>query len=458
MRRLQPPDRAAIEFDFLNWRNPGDLVKGYRFRGLSTIYRHAHATGLFAKRRLNLHFAMERIVERVNEVPVTATSVIRAARAISRINDSGEWVDPPSRVIVTHINRVEDCEAPSVADAEASPASRRRDRTKITAGSARSSLRAHRRGLPGRRLVEPGGSVPSGLIPDIAAREGSAVSRAPVIFDRELLDEPSDSTSVELPRIDGKPAPPEVILQLTPEFARCREERRRALEADRAARAAHSVAPGDRGPTTREQDVAPFSSTLPEAVFDQLAPAPMAPSPARETRAAIEGQSVASPSSLLPQAAREEPARSAERIESRATDRDSLVGRGFNRDINADSSSSSLLPQATRQGTASAVPTPTPQEQQSVVSSSSLLPQAAFPDSASPALPHPAAIENNFADVKQSVAMPSSSLPPAAPDKPATAKQSPRPAGPPLGSSGSANPPFPFTPEPLRRWMPRRRF
>src|SRR5690348_4676812 len=101
------PDRAAIEFDFLNWRNPGDLVKGYRFRGLSTIYRHAHATGLFAKRRLNLRFAMERIVERVNEVPVTATSVIRAARAIARINDSGEWVDPPSRVIVTHINAEE---------------------------------------------------------------------------------------------------------------------------------------------------------------------------------------------------------------------------------------------------------------------------------------------------------------------------------------------------------------
>jgi len=438
------PDRAAIEFDFLNWRNPGDLVKGYRFRGLSTIYRHAHATGLFAKRRLNLRFAMERIVERVNEVPVTATSVIRAARAIARINDSGEWIDPPSRVIVTHINRVEDCEAPSFGDAEASPAPRRRGTTKITAGSARSSLRAR-----------PAGQGP---VPDIAAREHSAVSRAPVIFDKDLLDEPSESASAELPRIDGKPAPPEVILQLTPEFAKCREERRRALEADRAARAAHSVAPGDRGPTTREQDVAPFSSTLPEAVFDQLAPAPMAPSPARETRAAIEGQSVASPSSLLPQAAREEPARSAERIESRATDRDSLVGRGFNRDINADSSSSSLLPQATRQGTASAVPTPTPQEQQSVVSSSSLLPQAAFPDSASPALPHPAAIENNFADVKQSVAMPSSSLPPAAPDKPATAKQSPRPAGPPLGSSGSANPPFPFTPEPLRRWMPRRRF
>ena len=291
------PDRAAIEFDFLNWRNPGDLVKGYRFRGLSTIYRHAHATGLFAKRRLNLRFAMERIVERVNEVPVTATSVIRAARAISRINDSGEWVDPPSRVIVTHIN------AEEVGD----PAPHRPRRSKRSRGQR-------------------------GVRPSVATRH----SPPSTVFDDVLLDEPSESASAELPRIDGKPAPPEVILQLTPEFARCREERRRALEADRAARAAWASGSGGFTPPASSQT-------------------------------------------------------------------------------------------------------------ENVPSSSSLLPQAAFLNSASPALPHPAANENNVADVKQSVAMPSSSLPP-------------RAAGPPLGSSGSANPPFPFTPEPLRRWKPRRRF
>ena len=367
------PDRAAIEFDFLNWRNPGDLVKGYRFRGLSTIYRHAHATGLFAKRRLNLRFAMERIVERVNEVPVTATSVIRAARAISRINDSGEWIDPPSRVIVTHINRVEDCEAPSVADAETSPPPRR-GLTKTTAGSARSSLRTSRasrlsldtsarlggRGLsPDRKArsshsssrARPAGQ---GEIPDIAAHDASAVlstrhSTLATVFDEVLLDEPSECASAELPRIDGKPAPPEVILQLTPEFARCREERRRALEADRQARAASASSSGGSAPPASPQT-------------------------------------------------------------------------------------------------------------ENVPSSTSSLPPAAFLNSASSALPHPAANENNVADVKQSVAMVSSSLPPAASDKPATAKQSPRTASPPLGSSGSANPPFPFTPEPLRRWKPRRRF
>ena len=95
------PSRAAIEFDFLNWRNPFDLVNSYGLRSLSTIYRHAHATGLFGRRRLNLRFALERMVERVNEAPVTASGIIRCVRAITRMNDAGEWIDPPSRVIIS---------------------------------------------------------------------------------------------------------------------------------------------------------------------------------------------------------------------------------------------------------------------------------------------------------------------------------------------------------------------
>ncbi|HEV2617455.1 MAG TPA: hypothetical protein VGU63_12695 [Candidatus Acidoferrales bacterium] len=95
------PERASIEFDFLNWRNPWDIVKSYELRNISTVYRHAHATGLFGRRRLNLRFALERMVERVAEVPVTASSVIRAVRAIASINDAGQWTEPSSRVIIS---------------------------------------------------------------------------------------------------------------------------------------------------------------------------------------------------------------------------------------------------------------------------------------------------------------------------------------------------------------------
>jgi len=227
------PDRAAIEFDFLNWRNPGDLVKGYRFRGLSTIYRHAHATGLFAKRRLNLRFAMERIVERVNEVPVTANAVIRAARAIARINDSGEWIDPPSRVIVTHVH------AEEVGD----PAPHRPHGSKRNRGQ-------------------------QGVSPSIATA-----------FEPVLLDEPSESAanSGELPKINGKPAPPEIILELTPEFAKCREERRLAIEADRQARAARDSVPESPKPAQAKPD-APQTPAVPQIPHppDSLPPSMLA--------------------------------------------------------------------------------------------------------------------------------------------------------------------------------------
>jgi hypothetical protein len=98
------PNRAAIEFDFLNWRNPLELARSYGVGNLSSIYRHAHATGLFARRRLNLRFALERIVERVGEVPVTASAVIRSVRAITRIDDRGEWIEPPTRLIVSRVD------------------------------------------------------------------------------------------------------------------------------------------------------------------------------------------------------------------------------------------------------------------------------------------------------------------------------------------------------------------
>ena len=176
------PSRAAIEFDFLNWRNPFDLVKNYHLRNLSTIYRHAHATGLFSRRRLNLRFALERIVERVAEVPVTASAVIRSVRAITRINDAGEWVDPPARVIISR------------EDSEPARQSRRKSR------------RAARRCAP---------------------------AAAP-IFEPVLLEE-QEAEQPEQPAAragEKRPAPPETIeIALSPELAAARAARQRSLEA-----------------------------------------------------------------------------------------------------------------------------------------------------------------------------------------------------------------------------------
>jgi hypothetical protein len=87
------PDREAIEFDFLHWRNPYDICRQHDIRDRSCIYRHAHATGLFALRRRNSRAVLERIVERVDDVKVTDVGVLRALREYNRIKDDGQW--PP---------------------------------------------------------------------------------------------------------------------------------------------------------------------------------------------------------------------------------------------------------------------------------------------------------------------------------------------------------------------------
>ena len=94
-------DRADIEEDFLHWRSAGDIAEEHQVGDRRTVYRHAHATGLWQRRRRNLRAALESLIEGVDTVEVTGDTVIRAAIAHARINDEGN-VDPTRRIIVTH--------------------------------------------------------------------------------------------------------------------------------------------------------------------------------------------------------------------------------------------------------------------------------------------------------------------------------------------------------------------
>src|SRR5712691_3362805 len=73
--------RAEIEREFVSWRSPAALAKHYGLKDRTSIYRHAHATGLFATRSKNLKAALERIIERADEVEVTAGAVVQAVAA-----------------------------------------------------------------------------------------------------------------------------------------------------------------------------------------------------------------------------------------------------------------------------------------------------------------------------------------------------------------------------------------
>lgn len=95
------PEREAIEEAFLQWRNVECIDNEFEPEGgRSAIYRHAHALDLFRKRSLNLRSALEYIIEESERIMPTAEGIVRAIRAYTRINDVGEWTDPPTKHIV----------------------------------------------------------------------------------------------------------------------------------------------------------------------------------------------------------------------------------------------------------------------------------------------------------------------------------------------------------------------
>ncbi len=85
--------RAEIEADFVSWRSPADIAAQYGLADRTSVYRHAHVLGLFAKRQRNLRTALERIIEKAGEVDVTAAAVVAAVQAYAKINAAGQWVD-----------------------------------------------------------------------------------------------------------------------------------------------------------------------------------------------------------------------------------------------------------------------------------------------------------------------------------------------------------------------------
>ena len=90
------PDRDAIEGDFIRWRSPELIARDYKIANRSSIYRHAHSTGLFAWRKRELGRTLESILECSEQIPLgSADVIIRAARIYAHLDDHGYWFEPP---------------------------------------------------------------------------------------------------------------------------------------------------------------------------------------------------------------------------------------------------------------------------------------------------------------------------------------------------------------------------
>jgi hypothetical protein len=97
------PDRDAIEGEFIRWRSPEKIVRDYNITDRNSIYRHAHATNLFAERRRHVARVLESYLETIDDnPPADFDPVTRAVRVYAHLNANGAWFEPLRKVHITH--------------------------------------------------------------------------------------------------------------------------------------------------------------------------------------------------------------------------------------------------------------------------------------------------------------------------------------------------------------------
>jgi hypothetical protein len=96
------PNREDIEREWVDWGNTVQIAKQYSLTR-DSIYRHAHALDLFAKRQRNIRKALERIIEQAGVVEVNASAVVSAIQAYTKINTQGQWVDRTEQVSLNEL-------------------------------------------------------------------------------------------------------------------------------------------------------------------------------------------------------------------------------------------------------------------------------------------------------------------------------------------------------------------
>jgi hypothetical protein len=89
------PQRAEIEHLFLEWQSPSKIAKQYRLGSRQAIFRHARAMDLFSERTDNARGTLRAVIERgmSGGMKVTGDVVVRAAVALSKMDEQGRTVD-----------------------------------------------------------------------------------------------------------------------------------------------------------------------------------------------------------------------------------------------------------------------------------------------------------------------------------------------------------------------------
>jgi hypothetical protein len=109
------PERAEIERAFLDWTPPYTIMRDFQILSRNAIYRHAHAFGLFDRRQRSLRMALDRLIEKVDDVKPTAASIISAIALMAKLNEKENLAEESS------IAAEEDSQNISLAESEARP-------------------------------------------------------------------------------------------------------------------------------------------------------------------------------------------------------------------------------------------------------------------------------------------------------------------------------------------------
>jgi hypothetical protein len=148
------PEREAIDEAFLHWSRGERIVRDYNLPGLSSLYRHAHACGLFNLRRIKIRRALDRLIEQAGECKPSGNAVLRAIEMSCNFDENNRYVAPNKRVIVEHrivnqepvSNRKSDQPAPNVTPTK---------QTKPRESPNRESLRLENNVTPTKQSPDP---------------------------------------------------------------------------------------------------------------------------------------------------------------------------------------------------------------------------------------------------------------------------------------------------------------
>ena len=123
------PDRAAIDEAFLRWQSPEKLARQYGIADHSSIYRHVHATGLYARRRRSLASSLEFILQQAVRVVPTALGIVRAVELYSQLDDHGEHIQQPKPLLIQRVTTTALETSPSTSTINRQPARLENDAT-----------------------------------------------------------------------------------------------------------------------------------------------------------------------------------------------------------------------------------------------------------------------------------------------------------------------------------------